>query len=120
MSQPINTDIIKTRIVERRKTLRLNQTQLAQQAGVTPAAISQIESGDRVPTIPVLHRIATVLKVSLDYLTGKTDDSELKDLLQNEEVREFFRGFQSLSERDRDVIKRQMEIMKKMESEGEK
>jgi len=113
MTRPLNTDIIKKRITEKRKALGLNQAQLSQQAGVTPAAICQIENGDRVPTIPVLHRIATVLGVSLDYLTGKTQDSEMKDLLHNQEVKEFFRDFQSLEERDREIIKRHMEIMKK-------
>ena len=36
--------------------------------------ISQFETGARAPGIHSLLRLATALDVSLDYLTGRTDD----------------------------------------------
>lgn len=46
----------------------LKQTELAAQAGITPAYLSQIENGTRTGSIDVLRRLATVLKLDLDDL----------------------------------------------------
>jgi transcriptional regulator with XRE-family HTH domain len=121
MPKIFDNEALKRRIGEVRKWKSLNQAQLADLAGVTPAAISQIEKGLRVPTIPVLHRIANVLGVSLDYLTGKTDKVELEDLLQQDTVKEFFRGFQSLDPGDQETIIKNIEFLKlqSMEKKGD-
>ncbi len=89
------------------------QAQLAGKAGITPAAVCQIEKGDRVPTIPVLYRIAQVLQVSLDYLTGQKDSVELKDALQNQELKIFFRKYQNLDEEDRRFIEKYVKAISK-------
>jgi len=104
-------EILRRRITEARESQGLNQVQLATRSGVTPAAISQIEKGHRTPTIPVLRRIAKVLGVSLDYLTGKTNQSKLKDMLEDPEVMAFYRGFQSLDPEDKKVIKKQIDFL---------
>lgn len=105
-------DVLCKRITEARKKRQLNQAELASRAGVTPAAISQIEKGLRIPTTPVIHSIARVLGVSIDYLTGKTDKTELQDLLQDDQVKAFFRGFKSLKEPDKELIRKQIEFLK--------
>jgi transcriptional regulator with XRE-family HTH domain len=105
-------EVLGKRITETRKNRQLNQAELALQAGVTPAAISQIEKGLRVPTTPVIHSIARVLGVSIDYLTGKTDKTELQDLLQDDQVKAFFRGFESLKDADKELIRKQIEFLK--------
>jgi len=120
MPKVFDKEALKRRIGEGRNRKGLNQAELAELAGVTPAAISQIENGLRVPTIPVLHRIANVLGVSLDYLTGKTDKVEIEDLLQQDTVKEFFRGFQSLDPSDQETIMKNIEFLKlkSMEKKG--
>jgi transcriptional regulator with XRE-family HTH domain len=105
-------DVLRQRITEARERQGLNQAQLASKSHVTPAAISQIEKGHRIPSIPVLRRIAKVLGVSLDYLTGKTDQSQLKDLVQDPEVIAFYRGFQSLEPEDKEVIRKQIDFLR--------
>lgn len=112
MPKGFDKEVLRKRITETREDQGLSQAELAEKAGVTPAAISQIEKGHRVPTIPVLHRIANVLNVSIDYLTGKTNKSELEDLLQHEDFKTFFRGFESLNEDDKEFIKKNIEILK--------
>ncbi|MBW1698972.1 MAG: helix-turn-helix transcriptional regulator [Deltaproteobacteria bacterium] len=112
MPRVFNREILRKRITETRESQGMNQAELAEKAGVTPAAISQIEKGTRVPTIPVLHRIANVLGVSLDYLTGKTDRSELEDLLQHDDFVAFFRGFESLGSEDKEIIKKHIDFLK--------
>lgn len=104
--------LISQRIIQARTKLGINQAQLAKKAGITPAAISQIENGKRMPTTPVLHRIAEVLEVSLDYLTGRSDESRLEDLVGCAGVERFFRGVQSLDERDRDTIMKHIEFLR--------
>ena len=103
---PIEFDktVLRKRITEIREKHGLSQAELAQEAGITPAAISQIEKGSRFPTIPVLHRIANVLGVSLDFLIGKTDKSEIEDMLQHDDFKTFFRGFESLDETDKEFL----------------
>ncbi len=108
----LDKDILRERITEARKRKKLNQAQLAERAGITPAAISQIEKGRRVPTIGVLHKIAVVLKVSLDYLTGNTHESELKDLLQNSSIQEYHRGFMTLNSDDQGTILKNIDFLK--------
>ena len=90
----------------------LTQAQLVAQSSVTPAAICQIEAGDRTPSTPILRRIASVLNVSMDYLVGATDEVEMKDLLHDQGVQKFFRGYQSLSAQDQNLIQQQIEFLK--------
>ena len=108
-------------IAQRIKTTRekrgFNQAKLASEAGITPAAISQIESGERVPSTPVLRKIASVLMVSTDFLLGESKETEFKDLLENENVQTFFRGFQGLSSKDQDLIKQQIDFLKSKSSD---
>ena len=50
---------------ERRLALGLSQTEVAARAGMTQPALSRLEAGGTVPTIPVLERIATALGAEL-------------------------------------------------------
>jgi ribosome-binding protein aMBF1 (putative translation factor) len=50
---------------ERRLALGLSQTDLAARAGMTQPALSRLEAGGAVPTIPVLERIAGALGAEL-------------------------------------------------------
>ncbi len=120
MLKKFNNEILRKRISEIRTQKGMNQARLAEKAGITPAAISQIENGDRTPSIPVLHRIANVLEVSLDYLTGKTDTSELQDLLQQEDIQTFYRGFQSLDSDDQQIILKNIKFLQSPLKKGKK
>ncbi|MET8690823.1 helix-turn-helix transcriptional regulator [Streptomyces sp. NPDC004732] len=48
-----------------RRQCGMSQAELASAAGTGQAAISRIESGHDIPTLPVLERIATALGCSL-------------------------------------------------------
>jgi ribosome-binding protein aMBF1 (putative translation factor) len=52
-------------IRERRLALGLSQTELATRAGMTQPALSRLEAGGVVPTIPLLERISTALDADL-------------------------------------------------------
>ena len=104
------------RIKKQRELLGHTQAKLATDAKITPAAISQIEAGDRVPSSPILRNIASALGVSADFLLGKTSDSALKDLLQDEKLQKFFRGYKELTEKDKDVMKEAQKIKEILDS----
>ena len=70
------------RLREARVLAGLSQRQLAF-AGCSPAYISRIESGDRIPSLQILRELGTRLGVSEDYLASgaerASDDGELTD-----------------------------------------
>lgn len=57
-----------------REFRRLTAVELANACGVTAAAISQIESGKRKPSVALLKKIAKTLKIDLDTLSGTEND----------------------------------------------
>lgn len=59
---------VKDRIIQKRKELGLNQTELAKRAGLKPPAISQYESGVRNPSYDAMLKLANALGVKVDYL----------------------------------------------------
>ena len=50
---------------ERRLALGLSQTELAARAGMTQPALSRLEAGGVIPTIPLLDRISAALDADL-------------------------------------------------------
>lgn len=52
-------------IRERRLALGLSQVELAARAGMTQPALSRLEAGGVVPTIPLLERISVALDADL-------------------------------------------------------
>lgn len=92
--------------------LKVNQAQLAKLARITPGALSQILGKERTPSSEVLVKLATALNVSVDYLVGKADDTDLRDLLQNEETQLLFRDLSNLSQSDKEKIIEMMEFLK--------
>lgn len=56
------------RVRAARAAERLNLSQLARLTGISPAALSMIETGKRDPRITTLNRIASALRVPLSSL----------------------------------------------------
>jgi DNA-binding XRE family transcriptional regulator len=56
---------IAAHVRERRYELDLTQKEVAEQAGTSHSFISKLESGDHLPTLPVLKRILAVLDEEL-------------------------------------------------------
>jgi len=52
-------------IRERRLALGLSQVELASRAGMTQPALSRLEAGGVIPTIPLLERISAALDADL-------------------------------------------------------
>jgi ribosome-binding protein aMBF1 (putative translation factor) len=67
---------IAANIRERRYELELTQKEVAEKAGTSHSFISKVESGDHIPTIPVLQRILAVLGEELLIGIQPNEDPE--------------------------------------------
>ncbi len=68
------------RIRRRREELGLSASDLARQAGITPAYVSVIESGDRIPSEEVAVRLAQVLCDDQELYLAWAQTRDVKDL----------------------------------------
>ncbi len=59
---------IGSRIQRRRSDLRISQEDLAFRAELTPTYLSQLENGKRNPSLQMLYRLCSVLKIELAEL----------------------------------------------------
>lgn len=66
------TQVVRERIHRLRKQRQLTQEDLCDKAGISVDAVSRIESGDRVPTLETLQRIAAALNVRVTDILRET------------------------------------------------
>ena len=71
---------IAAHIRERRYELDLTQQEVAERAGTSHSFISRLESGEHIPTIPVLKRILAVLDEQLLIGIERTTPGEEHEL----------------------------------------
>lgn len=71
----ISAILMGQRIRSARKAIGMNTDELAEKVGVAVESIGHIECGARKPSLNLLYNIAEVLGASLDYLTGRTENS---------------------------------------------
>ncbi|MBF2760720.1 MAG: helix-turn-helix transcriptional regulator [Ectothiorhodospiraceae bacterium AqS1] len=69
-----NTNLFPARLRETRNLRGLDQAKLSQLAGIPATSISHFESGSRKPSLDNLRKLADALRVSIDYLLGRTDN----------------------------------------------
>lgn len=62
------------RIKELRISKGLTQKQLAKETGLSERGLQNYELGERVPTLQATIALADFFDVSLDYLTGRSDN----------------------------------------------
>lgn len=94
---------IGSRILERRKELRLTQTDIFNKCGLATGALSKIENGIRVPSCTIFYDLACALDCSMDWLmTGKSANEHNARLCQKEE--KLLNGFRELSEDDQEEL----------------
>lgn len=67
-------NVMPQRLRECRKKAELTQIKVATYVDITERAYANYELGVRMPRLDILIRLANLYKVSLDYLTGRTDE----------------------------------------------
>ena len=97
-------NMIGQRIKERRKELKITQTQIQQETSISSGNLSCIENGKYLPSAVALLELSKILDCSIDWmLTGKSSISENASILDNEEA-ELLNGFRELSEDDKEEL----------------
>ena len=102
---------VANRIKNQRSKLNITQTELAKAAKLTPAAISQFESGARKPSFDALSNLSKALKVTTDYLLGMKQPG-YRNILADPKVSVMFRGIMDLSEQDKQTMLEFYEFLK--------
>lgn len=94
------------RMKQIRTDLDLSQADFARLVGSTPAAISQYESGYRVPAGPTLQAMSKALGISIESLLGEVRGREDADEFK---AKILYRNFKKLTPELQKAIKAFME-----------
>lgn len=62
------------RLKELRSSKGLTMQQLGKEIGSTKGTISNLENGNKKPSLDMLIKLADYFNISIDYLVGRTDD----------------------------------------------
>ncbi len=73
------TDRQNTQLQITRRSLGLTQAQVAQQARIVRAHYGHIETGARIPTLPVARRVSRVLGLSVDAFCDLLDIEQYQE-----------------------------------------
>lgn len=104
MDEAMDLKACSDRISARMTSLGLNQSQLASRAGITQAALSKILAQLRSPSGEVLLKIADALNVSIDFLVGRTPDTQVEDAIRHARVQTLVTEYLQLSVQDQQRV----------------
>jgi Predicted transcriptional regulators len=62
------------RLKELRSSKGLTMEQLGKEIGSTKGTISNLENGNKKPSLDMLIKLANYFNISIDYLVGRTDE----------------------------------------------
>ena len=80
----INISLLGQRIRSARQDKGMDLSDLAIKVEITPESLGHIERGIRKPSLSTLILIADELDVSLDYLTGRTQQGYIHSLSETQ------------------------------------
>lgn len=105
----IDMTSIGNRIKNRRKELKLTQTDIYNICGIASGALSQIENGTRTPSILIFYTIAQVLNCNMEWLvTGSSTNADNFTIYENEET--LVKGFRKLPEDEQNELIKILEL----------
>lgn len=91
------------RIKNRRKELRLSQTDIYERCDITSGALSKIENGKTTPSIIAFYKLSQVLECDMNWLaTGTSSSLQNPTFCKLEE--DLVNGFRKLSEEDKEEL----------------
>jgi len=90
-----------TIIMNLRKERNWSQTDLAKASNISREIIGKYERNEAIPSIEFANRIADALEVSLDYLAGKEDNS---DLFKDSEMVKRIKDINNMPQREKECV----------------
>jgi ribosome-binding protein aMBF1 (putative translation factor) len=100
-------DIFAERLRAARELRKMSQSDLAEKTGLMPSAVSHFETGRRSPSFANLKGLSDALKVTTDYLIGRSDSMEVSNSVSIK----LLRHAQKMSDEDLETITRMAEVM---------
>src|SRR5271170_5704030 len=100
-------DIFAERLRAARELRKMSQSDLAKEADLQPSAVSHFETGRRSPSFANLKALSDALKVTTDYLIGRTDSMDMS----NAAAMKLLRHAQKMSDEDLERITQMAEVM---------
>lgn len=93
----------------------MTQTQLAKKIGTSNVTICRYLTGERIPRLDVVTKIAYVFNISLDYLLGLSDDKDIQvsDGISDLNIAMLISKLYSLDDNSH-LSKNQIELIKKL------
>lgn len=107
------SEIFKERLKKARELRGLDQSSLAEKAGMPASSISHFEAGSRKPSFDTLRRLAHALAVTTDYLLGRVDDPA-----GIAEADPIYRDLQKLTDDDRELAKDFLKMLADRRKQG--
>jgi transcriptional regulator with XRE-family HTH domain len=110
------------KVTRAREKLGMNQKQLAAASKITQATISRIESGQvKELKSEALKRLASALRLTVDFLVDKTTELSSQDLIQSDPTAEYIlRGYERLSATGREQLRNFVRFLELQEEERAK
>lgn len=108
-------DIFAERLRTARELRKMSQSDLAREADLQPSAVSHFETGRRSPSFANLKALSDALKVTTDYLIGRSDEM----IVSNAVAIKLLRHAEKMSDEDLDTITRMAEMMAKKQTKKE-
>ncbi len=100
--------VFSKRLIELRNKNNIMAKDIASDIGVSKQAFSQYEKQQSTPSADILIAIAEYFNISLDYLTGRTDNSDISDYnndtIMTLEESELLEDFRLLNKHEQNII----------------
>ncbi|MGM7684663.1 helix-turn-helix domain-containing protein [Cytobacillus sp. Hm23] len=75
---------------------RMYQEDLGKIVGLSKSAIGTYERNEREPTLEMLHTLSKYFDVTIDYLTGNSDERKLENVNISSEAIRLYKLFESI------------------------
>ena len=106
------SDIFAERLRTTRELRKMSQTGLGQKAGLLPSAVSHFETGRRSPSFANLKALADALKITTDYLIGRSDQPNISSAVSSK----LLRNAEKMSAEDLKTLESMSDMMAKKQT----
>lgn len=101
------------RLKELRLEKKINQAELGEIIGISPSTVGMYEREQRFPDKDTLSKIADYFEVSVDYLLGRTNERNIKNVTEDmdEDIRMIQRARNNMDKKDREKMIKVLKTM---------
>ena len=97
--------IVAERLRKAREWKNLKQIQVKEKTGINNKTLSGYEKGVSEPDLETLKILANTYEVSIDWVSGHSDNSNTNNVINDEEARDIIEDLYKLPEDKRQLIK---------------